>query len=155
MIEKMSKIQVVAPRKILPHVLDRMYKYGKIHLEQATYSSLEVESETSLSLKEVALHDNELKELAELDDLSEKVDNLLTFLSSIPEVNSAMKKVALSEITVGKGMSGKAISQLNGLVNKIGEQKEEIYGLKMDLEDSQGHMMQIGKIVEAFVGVMG
>jgi V/A-type H+-transporting ATPase subunit I len=155
MIEKMSKIQVVAPRKILPHVLDRMYKYGKVHLEQATYSSLEVESETSLSLKEVSLHDNELKELAELDDLSERVDNLLTFLSSIPAVNAKMKSMPISDIVVGHGMRGKPISQLSALVNKISEQKDEIYSLKMDLQDSNGHITEIGKIVDAFVGVMG
>lgn len=155
MIEKMSKIQVVAPRKILPHVLDRMYKYGKIHLEQATYSSLEVESETSLSLKEISLQDHELKELAELDDLSEKVDNLLTFFSSIPEVGAQMKSMPISDVTVGQAMQGKPISQLRALVNKITEQKDEVYSLKMELQDSEGHITEVGKIVDAFVGIMG
>jgi V/A-type H+-transporting ATPase subunit I len=155
MIEKMSKIQMVAPRNILPHVLDKVYKFGKVHLDKVTYPTLEVESETSISLKDVSLKESELDELAKIDGLSGKVDDLLTFLSSIPEVSAEIKKMSIAEIVAGKAMGEKTIHQLNALINKIGEQKDKLHGLRLELEDSHGKIVEFGKIIDAFVGLLG
>jgi len=90
----MSKVQVVGPRAILPDVLDRVYHFGKMHIDKVTYPTLEVQDATSFSLKEMSLSDEELKELAELENLAGRIDELIKFLSEIPEVRKELKKLS-------------------------------------------------------------
>ncbi len=69
MIQKMSKLRLVGQRTILPNVLDTIYRFGKMHIDKVTYPTIDMQSNSSFALNEMSLNDEELRELAELENL--------------------------------------------------------------------------------------
>ncbi len=133
MIEKMAKIQLVGTRSILPDVLDRAYRFGKLHIDKVTYPTLDVENKANFSLKEMTLNDDELKELAELEGLSGRIDGLVKRLEKLPGVAEGKPPAEEAETTKevvttegGAWLAKKNIDQLRALVNKIEEQESGI-----------------------------
>jgi V/A-type H+-transporting ATPase subunit I len=153
-IQKMSKIRVVGPRTILPNVLDTIYRFGKMQIDKVTYPTLEVETLRSFALKEMSLSDNELKEFAGLESLSDRVDELIKSLSKIPEVQRQLSTSPTEEHEVSGIVAQKGIDQLNAIVNKIEEQKEELYAHKLRMDEETGHLIGFGKLIETFASMM-
>lgn len=154
MIKKMSKIQVVGPRTMMVEVLDKIYNLGQVHIDKATYSMLGAKDESDLSLKEVQLNSNELKEIAELGELVERINPMLDYLKD--EVSNANLSGDDSEdVKLSSTISNKSTQEMSALTNKIESQLNDIKAKRESLKKTHGNVVDFGKIIETFVSLMG
>ncbi len=155
MIQKMSKLRLVGQRTILPNVLDTIYRFGKMHIEKVTYPTIDMQSNRSFALNEMTLSDEELREFAELENLSERVTELIRELSRIPEVQRKMATLSVEEEVGSAGIfAQKNVDQLRAVVNKIEEQKDDLYSRKLKMDEESSQMLGFGKLVETFASLM-
>lgn len=150
----MSKLRLVGPRVILPNVLDTIYRYGKMHIDKVTYPTLEMETPRDFALKEMSLDNDELRELAELENLLERVDELIKSLHQIPEVKRELSSLPTKQFDTAGAFAQKNLDQLQSVVNKIEEQKEELYANKFSVEEETGQLLGFGKLIETFASLM-
>jgi V/A-type H+-transporting ATPase subunit I len=154
MIQKMSKVRIIGPRAILPNVLDKIYRFGKLHIDKVTYPTLEMPTSRSFALKEMSLSNDELKELARLENVLGRVDGLLKSLSQIPEVQREMSTAVEEKVDSSKAFAQKGLEQLEAVINKIEQQKEELYSRKLRMDEETGQIMGFGKLIESFASIM-
>lgn len=154
MIRKMSKVRLVGQRAILPNVLDEIYRYGKMHIEKVTYPTLDMQTNRSFALKEMALGDDEMKEMAELENLLGRVEELLKELGQIPDVRRKLVSLPSAEVDSTGAFAQKRIDQIRAVVNKIEEQKEELYSSKFKAEGETEHLLGFGNLIETFASLM-
>jgi len=158
MVAKMSKVQILGPRKVLNGVLDKIYNFGKVQVEKVSYSALEIEEDSHIELKDVSLGSKEAEELAKLEVSSKKIEGMLGFVEEcVPDI---MKK---SETSSGAGtgkeevsmtIARQSVSKLTSFVSKTSSKLDSIIAEKRSLEEQHGYGTGFGHIIQTFSQLM-
>ncbi len=153
MIAKMSKIQILGPRRVLNEVLDKIYSFGKVQVEKVSYSSLNIDEGTHLKMKDVSLDEKETDEVAQLELNSRKIDAIIKYLDS--NVAGAKDSGAVGEKEeVSLTISRQSVDKISSFVQKTASKFDSISAEKRMLDEQRGYSAGFGQIIETFAALM-
>jgi len=158
MIAKMSKVQILGPRRILNDVLDKVYSFGKVQVEDVSYSALDIEEDSHISVKDVSLNEKEMDELAQLELNSKKVEGMIRYIEdSVPEIAKKMMvnggaKAEKEEVSLT--IARQSVCKLTSFVSKTSSKLDHIIAEKQSLEEHRGYSVGFGQVVETFSNLM-
>jgi len=158
MVAKMSKVQILGPRKVLNEVLDKIYSFGKVQIEKVSYSALNIEEDSHIELKDVSLGGKEAEELTKLEVSSKKIEGMLEFIEECaPDVIKKAKASSgngTGKEEVSMTIARQSVSKLNSFVNKTSNKLDSIIAEKLSLEEQHGYSVGFGQIIQTFSQLM-
>ncbi|MBI5788489.1 MAG: hypothetical protein HZA78_06525 [Candidatus Schekmanbacteria bacterium] len=150
MIQKMDKIQVIAPRSIMSELIQKVYDFGCLHVENPVGE----EHGAVGSLKTAQLTEQEAGQVKQLENMSAQAEDMLTFFS---------QELEISELSPGKsgdeGILKKSVAEIAGYVKSLTDEfnslKRQPSELKRSQNDSDDLVKTFSGLAEQAKGVTG
>jgi V/A-type H+-transporting ATPase subunit I len=136
MLQKMSKVQVVGPKKDLQTVVDILYHTGTVHLEDIS---------KTITPGDTILRRLDMEKGGETAALLVKIGGIIQALPKTGE--DAAKQAALLE-EIHRMNHGGLILRANGVINRLETTTRDLATKKSDLELNLGSLSRYEKIIE-------